>query len=104
MTVPTSKPAGVMVCFQFVTKGNAVVDTEAEEFPSVAEATKRAEEWMNLPPHKTLSFVTYEGDGAVIRSGEIEHVAVMTAEKMARIYDEAVRLAAQEAQEAPTNE
>lgn len=98
MTVPTSdQPAGVMVCFQFVTKGNAVVDTEAEEFESVAAATKRAEEWMNLPPQKTLSFVTYEGDGAVLRSGEIEHVAVMRAEKMASIYDEAVRLAQQEA-------
>ncbi len=99
MTAPTS--SSVLVCFQFVTKGNAVVDSEAEEFPSIAAATKRAEEWMNLEPaSRTIAFTTYEGDGAVVRSGEIEHIAVMTAEKMAGIYAEAIRLAAQEAQEA----
>ena len=104
MTAPTSKPGTVSVCFQFVTKGNAVVDTEPEDFPSLAAATKRAEEWMNLPPQKTLAFVTFEGDGAVLRSGEIEHVAVMTAEKMSKIYAEAVRLAQQEQQEATAHE
>lgn len=88
MTAPTSS---VDVCFQFVTKGGAVIDTEPEPFPSVLAATQRAEEWMNLPTNKTLAFVTYEGDGAVVRAGEIEHAAVMTAEKMARIYAEAVQ-------------
>lgn len=92
MTAPTSDKPSVSVCFQFVTKGGAVVDTEAEEFPSIKDATTRAEEWMNLqPPSRTIAFVTYEGDGAVVRSGEIEHVAVMTAEKMAGIYAAAIQ-------------
>jgi len=88
----------VHVCFQFVTKGGAVVDTEPEPFPSMQHATRRAEEWMNLdPPSKTISLVTFEGDGAVLRAGEIEHAAVMTAEKMARIYEEAIREAREQA-------
>lgn len=63
----------------------------------MAAATKRAEEWMNLTPStRTLSFTTYEGDGAVIRSGEIEHIAVMSAEKMATIYEQAVQAAQEE--------
>jgi hypothetical protein len=85
------------VCFQFVTKGGAVVDTEPESFPDIMAATKRAEEFMNLPPQKTISFLTFEGDGAVLRAGEIEHTAVMTAEKMTRIYQEAVQAAAEQA-------
>lgn len=94
MTVPTSS---VSVCFQFVTKGGAIIDTEPEPFVSIAAATKRAEEWMNLPAGKTISFTTFEGDGAVLRAGEIEHAAVMTAEKMTRIYQEAIDMAQQEA-------
>lgn len=93
MTAPTSE---VMVCFQFVTKGGAVIDTEAEPFPSVLAATQRAEEWMNLPANKTIAFVTFEGDGAVVRAGEIEHAAVMTAAKMAKVYAEAVQAVQEE--------
>src|SRR3546814_1362855 len=96
-TAPTSYVSG---CFQCVTKGVAVVDTEPEGWISVQYATKRAEEFMNLPPAKSLAFTTYEGDGAVIRAGEIEHIAVMPATKMAKIYEEAIAMA----QEAPTHE
>jgi len=83
----------VSVCFQFVTKGGAVIDTEPEDFPSIATATQRAADFMNLPPQKTITFTTFEGDGAVLRAGEIEHAAVMTAEKMSRIYKEAIQMA-----------
>src|SRR3546814_13258127 len=86
-TAPTSYVSG---CFQCVTKGVAVVDTEPEDWISIQDATKRAEEFMNLPPAKSLAFTTYEGDGAVIRAGEIEHIAVMPATKMAKIYEEAI--------------
>ena len=87
----------VSVCFQFVTKGGAVIDTEPEPYPSISDATRRAEEWMNLPAGKTIRFVTFEGDGAVLRAGEIEHAAVMTAAKMASLYEEGVRLASEQA-------
>jgi len=83
----------VSLCFQFVTKGGAVIDTEPEPWPSILEATKRAEELMNLSPGKTISLITFEGDGAVIRAEEIEHAAVMTEEKMRGLYEEAVQLA-----------
>lgn len=82
-------PRGIMVCFQFVTKGGAVIDTEPELWDSIVAATRRAEEWMNLPEQKTISFVNYEGDGAVVRAGEIEHAAVIPAAKMAALYREA---------------
>jgi hypothetical protein len=94
VTIPADQ---VAVCFQFVTKGGAVVDTEPEGFPSISAATRRAEEWMNLePPSRTIAFVTYEGDGAVVRSGEIEHIAVMRADKMASIYEEAIKASQEE--------
>ena len=95
MTSPAAdRPDSVLVCFQFVSEGGAVIDSEPERFPSMAAATRRAEEWMNLdPPSRTIAFNTFEGDGAVIRAGKIEHVAVMTAEKMTAIYREAVQAA-----------
>lgn len=79
----------IKVCFQFVTKGSAVIDSEAEEWSSIKEATERAEEWMNLPAGKTIAFATYEGDGAVVRVEELEYIHVMPAEKMAKVYAEA---------------
>lgn len=88
-----SEPAITRVCFEFVTKGGAVIDSEAEEWPSIRDATTRAEEWMNLPADKTISFVTYEGDGAVVRVHEVEHIAVIPEAKMAKQYEEYRNLA-----------
>lgn len=87
-------PAGhIMVCFQIVTQGGAVVDTEPEPWVSIQAATARAKDWPELRG-KTIDFITFEGDGAVIKTDAIEHVAVMRAEKMRDMYLEAV--AAQE--------
>ena len=89
-------PAGqIMVCFQVVTQGGAVVDTEPEPWPDIDSATKRAKEWMELRG-KTIHFTTFEGDGAVIKTDTIEHIAVMRAQKMMDLYQEAVALATQE--------
>lgn len=84
-----------MVCFQFVTKGGAVIDTEPELQPSMQRATAQAAEWMEYTDrtaNKTIAVVTYEGDGGVIRVSELEHVAVMPAEKMAAVYAEAEKM------------
>lgn len=86
-------PGNIMVCFQIVTQGGAVVDTEPEEWPDLKSATARAHEWSELRG-RSMQFVTFEGDGAVIKTEAIEHVAVMKADKMRAIYLEAV--AAQE--------
>ena len=86
-------PGNIMVCFQIVTQGGAVVDTEPEEWKDLKSATARAHEWSELKG-RAMQFVTFEGDGAVIRTDAIEHVAVMKAEKMRAMYLEAV--AAQE--------
>lgn len=94
LDIPEPTDGGVMICFQFVTKGGAVIDTEAEEWATMKDAMTRAEEWMNLSPSRTISFVTFEKDGAVVRPGETEHIAVMPAQKMAALYAEAI--AAQE--------
>ena len=93
MTAPTSSSGPLLVCFQFVTKGGAVIDTEPEEWPSIKVATERAKEWMELKG-QTISFVTFDGDGAVVRTDDIEHTAAMPAAKMAALY-EAAKLEAQ---------
>lgn len=97
-------PAGkVMVCFQVVTQGGAVVDTEPEPWVSIQAATDRAHDWASPDLRgKALKFVTFEGDGAVIKTDSIEAVAVMRADKMRDIYLEAI--AAQEEKEKETHE
>lgn len=92
MAADETAPA-VMVCFQLITRGGAVIDTEPESWPSITAASTRAAEWMALPPEKTITFTTFEGDGAVVRPSEIEHIAVMKAEKMANLYEEMARVA-----------
>jgi len=82
MTAPTEL---VSVCFQFVTEGGAVVDTEPEDWVSIDAATKRAKEWMDMKG-QTIAFTSFDGDGAVVRTDKIEHIAVMPAAKMAAIY------------------
>lgn len=86
-------PGNIMVCFQIVTQGGAVVDTEPEEWSDLKSATARAHEWSELRG-RSMQFVTFEGDGAVIKTDAIEHVAVMKADKMRAMYLEAI--AAQE--------
>lgn len=86
-------PGHIMVCFQIVTQGGAVVDTEPEEWADLKSATSRAHEWSELRG-RSMQFTTFEGDGAVIKTDAIEHVAVMRAEKMRDMYLEAI--AAQE--------
>lgn len=87
MTADETAPA-VMVCFQLITRGGAVIDTEPESWPSITAASTRAAEWMALPSERVITFTTFEGDGAVVRPSEIEHIAVMKAEKMASLYEE----------------
>lgn len=101
MTSPAAD-GPVRVCFQFVTKGGAVIDSEPEEWPSVLAATKRAEEWMNLPAGKTIAFITYEGDGAVVRPDETEFIAVLPEKKMADLYETYKQAAAEQNQEKST--
>lgn len=85
---PSTSPAadGIPVCFQITTKGGAVIDTEAERYPDIQTATMRAGEWMKLPPGESLTLITYEGDGGVVRIDEIEHIAVLPETKMAALY------------------
>lgn len=94
-TSPT--PNTVAVCFQITTKGMAVIDSEPELFPNIETATRRASEWMDLPAGQTLTLMTYEGDGAVVRVEEIEHIAVIPEAKMAELY-KTYRYEAQRAQ------
>lgn len=82
-------PRHIMVCFQIVTAGGAVVDTEPEEWADLKSATARAHEWSELRG-RSLQFITFEGDGAVVKTEAIEHVAVMKASKMRDIYLEAI--------------
>lgn len=86
-------PGNIMVCFQIVTQGGAVVDTAPEEWASIQAATDRAHDWPQPELRgRALKFVTFEGDGAVIKTDSIEAVAVMRAEKMRDIYLEAEAL------------
>lgn len=73
------------LCFQFVTRGRAVINSEPEEQDSVEAATAQAKAWMALKG-QTLAFGTYDSGGAVVKVDELEHVAVMTPETMARLY------------------
>lgn len=75
----------IRVCFQFVTKGRAVINSEPEEQPDMATATEQARVWMGLKD-ENLGFGTWGGGGAVVRSSEIEHIAVMPPEEMERLY------------------
>lgn len=75
------------VCFQFVTRSRGVIDTEPEDAESIEAATAQAKEWMDLKG-QTLSFTTYDGGGAVVRTDDIEHIAVMPAEQMAKLWAE----------------
>jgi hypothetical protein len=86
LTAHTSEP--LKVCFQFVTKGGAVMDTEPEEFPNIQAATKRAQEWMELKG-RVLAFTSFEGYGVSMRTDEIEHITAMPAAKMAELFDAA---------------
>lgn len=80
-------PDGWMwVCFQFVTRGGAVIDTRPEGWPSIDEATKRAGEFMNLQGNSSLSLTSYEGDGGVVRVSELEHIAVFPMAKIEALY------------------
>lgn len=86
---PNDLPEGWMwVCFQFVTRGGAVIDTKPEGWPSIEEATKRAEEFMNLGPQRSLTLTTFEGDGGVVRTSELEHIAVFPMAKIEALYQE----------------
>jgi hypothetical protein len=87
--IPDDPPGMIMVCFQIVTAGGAVVDTEPEPWASIEEATKRAKEWAELRG-KTIDFTTFEGDGAVIKTESIEHIAVLRAKKMQDTYREVI--------------
>lgn len=78
----------VWVCFQFVTRGGAVIDTKPEGWPDIEAATTRAEEFMNLPPGKNIRLITYEGDGGVVRVSELEHIAVFPLTKIEALYKE----------------
>lgn len=89
--IPEPPEGHIMVCFQVVTQGGAVVDTEPEPWVSLKAATDRAHDWPEIRG-KALKFMTFEGDGAVIKTDTIEAVAVMRAEKMRGIYLEAVAL------------
>lgn len=87
--IPEDPPGKVMVCFQIVTAGGAVVDTEPEPWDSIDAATKEAKNWAELRG-KTIDFTTFEGDGAVIKTDSIEHIAVMRAKKMQDTYREVI--------------
>lgn len=87
--IPDDPPGKVMVCFQIVTAGGAVVDTEPEAWDSIEVATKEAKNWAELRG-KTIDFTTFEGDGAVIKTDSIEHIAVMRAKKMQDTYREVI--------------
>ncbi|QEQ93581.1 hypothetical protein SEA_ZUKO_3 [Streptomyces phage Zuko] len=87
--IPPDPEGSIMVCFQIVTQGGAVVDTEPEAWPNITAATNRAHEWSELKG-RSLQFITFEGDGAVIKTDAIEHVAVMRAKKMQDIYRQAI--------------
>lgn len=76
----------VWVCFQFVTRGGAVIDTKPEGWPNIQAATGRAEEYMNLPGHRSLSLISFEGDGGVVRVSELEHIAVFPMAKIEALY------------------
>lgn len=73
------------VCFQFVTKGRAVINSSPEPQPSMAAALEQAKTWMGFKG-QTLSFTTWDGGGAVVRVDEVEHIAVLTPEQMARLH------------------
>jgi hypothetical protein len=92
-------PEPVSICFQFVTKGGAVVDSEPETWDSIEKATAQAKDWMELPEQKTIHFITFEGHGAVVRAGDIEHTAVIPKAKMVELYESYRTAAAEQNQE-----
>ncbi len=73
------------VCFQFVTRSRGVIDTEPEDADSIEAATAQAKTWMDLKG-ETISFGTFDGGGAVVRTDDIEHIAVMPAKQMAGLW------------------
>lgn len=77
----------VQVCFQFVTRSRGVIDTEPEDAESIEVATAQAKGWMDLK-NQTLSVTTYDGGGAVVRTDDIEHIAVMPADQMRQLWAE----------------
>lgn len=99
--IPEPPDGHIMVCFQIVTQGGAVIDSEPEAWVSIEKATAEAKGWMELRG-KTIDFTTFEGDGAVVKTDTIEHTAVMRAEKMRNLYLEGI--AAQERENGPANE
>jgi hypothetical protein len=87
--IPDDPPGQIMVCFQIVTQGGAVVDTEPEPWDTLEAARKEAKNWAELRG-KTIDFTTFQGDGAVIKTDTIEHIAVMRAKKMQDTYREMI--------------
>ncbi len=87
--IPDAPPGKIMVCFQIVTAGGAVVDTEPEAWKNLVDARKAAKDWAELRG-KSIDFTTFEGDGAVIKTDTIEHIAVMPAVKMQDIYRQGI--------------
>lgn len=73
------------VCFQFVTKGRAVINSAPEDQPDMETATQQARKLMSLAG-QSIAFDTWGGGGASVRADEIEHIAVMPPEQMERLY------------------
>ena len=78
----TNEPAGLMVCFQFVTKDGLVVDSEPEPFDSIKAALAEADKWMKMKG-QTLQVMTYEGFGVTVRVDALDLITAMPEAKMA---------------------
>lgn len=78
----SEEPAEIQLCFQFVTKDGAVIDTGPMPYPTIKAAADDAKRWMELKD-QVLVIETYEGLAVSLRSNAIEHVTAMPVKMMA---------------------